>query len=456
MRALGAIKDDLLDVNCIPNSFEKYTSVSLKLKQREPNKYKTNYELVFKDSYLFLNASLEKLISSSTKFQILKRFFPEERDHSLLLRKGVYPYEYMSGWDKFSEKCLPSIENFRSKLKGEISAEDYSHAINVWKHFSCEDIGQYHDLYLKTDVLLLADVFENFRSLSLDVYALDPCHYFTLPGLSWDAALKITKAELPTLKDRDMHDMITKGIRGGVSMISHRYAKANNQHLPDYDPNKPSNYLMYLDANNLYGHSMLEKLPYSDFTFIEPENWPDLRIKLEQSLNGISENGYILEVDLEYPKNLHDDHNDYPLAPEKLDIKAEMLSAYNKSCMLMEDGSLAEELMNTPTRKLVTTLLNKERYVVHYKNLLYYESKGMRVKTVHRILQFREKNWLGKYINLNNELRTGATTEFEKDFYKLMNNSVFGKTMENVWKRVNIKLVTNAEKARKLISSSMV
>jgi Rho termination factor, N-terminal domain/Recombination endonuclease VII len=453
MRALGAIKDDLLDVNCIPNSFEKYTSVSLKLKQRETNKYKTNYELVFKDSYLFLNASLDKLISNSTKFQVLKRFFPEERDYSLLLRKGIYPYEYMSGWHKFSEKCLPSIDNFRSKLKGEISAEDYSHAINVWKHFSCENIGQYHDLYLKTDVLLLADVFENFRSLSLDVYALDPCHYFTLPGLSWDSALKITKAELPTLKDRDMHDMIAKGIRGGVSMISHRYAKANNKHLAYFDPNKPSNYLIYLDANNLYGHSMLEKLPYSNFTFIEPENWTNLRIKLKQSLEGISESGYILEVDLEYPKNLHDDHNDYPLAPEKLDIKPEMLSAYNKNCMLMEDGCLAEELMNTPTRKLVTTLLNKERYVVHYKNLLYDESKGMRVKTIHRVLQFKEKNWLGKYINLNNELRTGATTEFEKDFYKLMNNSVFGKTMENVWKRVNIKLVTNAEKARKLISS---
>jgi len=197
---------------------------------------------------------------------------------------------------------------------------------------------------------------------------------------------------------------------------------------------------------------MLEKLPYSDFTFIEPQNWTNLRIKLEQSLRGISENGYILEVDLEYPKNLHDDHNDYPLAPEKLDIKPEMLSAYNKACTLMEDGCLAGELMNTPTRKLVTTLLNKERYVVHYKNLLYYESKGMRVKTVHRVIQFREKNWLAEYINLNNKLRTGATTEFEKDFYKLMNNSVFGKTMENVWKRVNIKLVTSAEKAKKLIS----
>ena len=272
------------------------------MKPRGASKHKTNNELVFKDSYLFLSASLDKLISSSTKFPILKRFFPDKRDYSLLLRKGVYPYEYMSGWEKFSEKYLPAVENFCSKLKGEISSEDYSHAVNVWKHFGCENIGQYHDLYLKTDVLLLADVFENFRSLSLHVYELDPCHYFTLPGVSWDAALKITKAELPTLKDRDMHDMIAKGIRGGVSMISHRYAKANNQHLPDYDANKPSNYLMYLDANNLYGHSMLEKLPYNDFNFLEPKNWPDLKIKLEQSLKGISENGYILEVDIEYPK----------------------------------------------------------------------------------------------------------------------------------------------------------
>jgi len=446
MRALGAIKDRILQVSCIPMSTEKYTAVSLKLKADKPW---ASYELVFKDSFQFLSASLDKLVANSKDFKCLKHMFPIEDDFSLLLRKGVYPYEYMDGWDKFSELCLPAIDKFSSTLKGDVFAEDYEHARRVWEHFKCQNIGEYHDLYLKTDVLLLADVFESFRSLSLQVYGLDPCHYFTSPGLSWDAALKITKAELPTLKDRDMHDMIARGVRGGVSMITHRYAKANNQHLPDYDPTKPSEYLIYLDANNLYGNAMVEKLPYSDFHWMDkvPDDWSELKAKLTP------ENGYILEVDLEYPYELHDEHNDYPLAPENLEIKPEMLSEYNKICVEQEDGSIDKEALNAPARKLVTSFTTKERYVVHYKNLLYYESKGLRVKRVHRVVQFKEKAWLKEYILQNTDLRTKAKSEFEKDFYKLMNNSVFGKTMENVWRRVNIKLVTNEEKARKLISS---
>ena len=189
------------------------------------------------------------------------------------------------------------IEQFNSSLKGPIDEDDYDHAMNVWKTFNCKTLRDYWFLYLRSDVLLLADVFENFRSLSLKEYKLDPCHYYSAPGLSWDACLKLTKAKIPTLFDRDIHDMIQSGIRGGVSVISHRYAKANNQQVPDYDPKIAPNNLVYIDANNLYGFSMSQDLPCDEFEWHEDKCWNSLEHKFKCT-NGY---GYILEVDLEYP-----------------------------------------------------------------------------------------------------------------------------------------------------------
>ena len=144
---------------------------------------------------------------------------------SLLTRKGVYPYDYVSSIDKLKEKKLPSKDEFYSKLYDEhISDEDYQHAIQVWNTFNCQTLQDYHVLYLKSDVFLLADVFENFRKTCLKHYKLDPCHYFTAPGPAWDACLKETKQDLELLKDYDMLMMFEKGIRGGISHISKRYA----------------------------------------------------------------------------------------------------------------------------------------------------------------------------------------------------------------------------------------
>jgi DNA polymerase type B, organellar and viral len=196
---------------------------------------------------------------------------------------------------------------------------------------------------------------------------------------------------------------------------------------------------------------MMEKLPYNELKFIEPPECSNLKVMLEQSAAGQSDKGYILEVDLEYPNELHDSHNDYPLAPEKLQITPEMLSSYNEFEVENDDGPFTKEIMNETSKRLVTVLSDKERYVIHYKNLLYYVSKGLSVKKVHRVIEFTEKAWMQKYIQLNTERRTKATSDFEKDFYKLMNNSVYGKTMENVWSYMNVHLVTDEKIARKLI-----
>ena len=171
----------------------------------------------------------------------------------LLLQKGHYPYEYMDAWSRFEETALPLKEAFYSELKREgISDDDYAHAQAVWQAFECKNLGDFHDKYLETDVLLLADVFENFRETCLKHYKLDPAHYYTSPGLSWDALLKYTGINLELLTDVNKHLFVERGLRGGISMESRRYCKANNRHLSDYNPQEETSYIMYYDANNLY------------------------------------------------------------------------------------------------------------------------------------------------------------------------------------------------------------
>ena len=227
-------------------------------------------------------------------------------DINLLLQKGIYPYEYMDSFDRFQETELPPIGKFYSSLSDEsISKKDYQHAQEVWKTFNCENLGDYHDLYLKTDVTLLADVIQTFRRACMNAYKLDPLNYYTAPGLSWDALLKYTAIELELLTDYDQHLFIEKGMRGGISMASKRHARANNPGVPGYDPSEEHNHIMYYD---LYGWAMSQPLPYSGFKWVDkPPAEPG--------------KGCILEVDLEYPAELHESHNDYPLAPEGLKVK---------------------------------------------------------------------------------------------------------------------------------------
>ena len=223
------------------------------------------------------------------------------------------------------------------------------------------DMGEYHDLYLKSDVLLLADVFENFRNTCTKYYNLDPAHYYTSPGLAWDAALKMTDVKLELLTDIDMHLMIEKGIRGGISTITNRYSKANNKYMgDDYDYTKPSKYIIYLDANNLYGWAMCKPLPVKDFKWLNETEINDLDIMLHSDNN---KKGYILEVDLEYPEYLHSTHADYPLAPESLEVTKDMLSEYSKNLQNKF------QLSTAAAHKLIPNLYNKTKYVIHYRNL---------------------------------------------------------------------------------------
>jgi hypothetical protein len=233
----------------------------------------------------------------------------------------------MDSFEKFTETFLPPKEAFYNQMTQEhISDYDFAHACDVWKSFNMKTMRDYHNLYLRNDVLLLADVFENFRKLALTHNSLDPSHYITLPSYSWDACLKYTKVELDLLSDPDMYNFFEKGIRGGVSMISTRHAKANNPMCDDYNPDEKNSWIMYWDANNLYGWAMNESLPMSDFKWLSQKKIEHIDFT---TLHDNDATGYILEVDLEYPNELHDLHTDYPLAPERLELHEYMLSPYS-------------------------------------------------------------------------------------------------------------------------------
>ena len=286
-----------------------------------------NRNLVFIDSMQFMNSSLDSLVKnlSDKDFKYLSEKISDEF-LKLVKQKGVYPCEYMDSFKKFSEDKLPDRRRFFSSLKDDcISVKDYLKANNTWNVFKINTMGNYHDLYLEKDVLLLADVFEKFINTCLDYYGLDPCHYFSSPGLSWDAMLKMTKIELDLISNIAMHLFIKKRMRRGISFIAKRHSKANNKYMECYDSSKETIYITYLDANNLYGWAMSQYLPYSLFKWLNKKEISDF------CMNSVSENSsivYILEVDLEYPSELHDLHNDYPLVLEKFEVSQNMLSNY--------------------------------------------------------------------------------------------------------------------------------
>ena len=317
----------------------------------------------------------------------------------------------MDGWDKFKEKIQPGKKSFYSNLTLEnISEIDYAHANNVFKKYN---LGEYHDLYVRSDTLLLADIFENFRQSCLKNYELDPAHFVSLPGLAWQACLNNTNIELELLTDYDMLLMVEEGIRGGICHAVQRYAHANNKYMNDYDRKKKSSYIQYLDANNLYGKAMTEKLPVKGFT------WMDDISKIDEDFvkvyNKNDNKSYLLDVDVDYPSKLQNLHSDLPFLPERMVINN--------------------------TKKLVCNLNDKKNYIVHSNVLKQALDHGLKLRKVHRIIEFEQKAWLKEYIDVNTELRKKATNDFEKDFFKLMNNAVFGKTMENVRKHRDIKLV---------------
>ena len=509
------------DVSCIPRNEEKYITFNkrvlvdtivkmVKKKKKDKTEGHPEYaeydedtegteeweekkvniygNLKFIDWMNFMPTSLEKLVGNMERsdFKHTAKYF-QGKKLDLMLQKGVYPYEYMTGVEKFREKELPPKEMFASLSSGilldsddgmiepkHVFDENYCHAQEVFKENKCKNLGDFSGRYCTGDTLQLADVVEKFRDVCLEKYKLDPPHYINAPSLANDAMLKMTGIKLELLTDPDMYLFFEKGIRGGNSTVTNRYSKANNpdmgmirgktpkkimeeirmrtkveeqfsikaacKYFPDFskeeikdlkekmrngeifNANEIVKYIQYLDANNLYGCAMSQPLPVGKFKWLSEDE-----IKYYMK-NPSKIRSCTLEVDLEYPEELHDLHNDFSLAPEIVEVN--------------------------DTKKLIAHLGNRKNYVLHHKALHCYSKYGMKLTKIHRGVKYEESTFLEEYIASNTKSRKAAKNEFEKEFYKLMNNSVFGKTMENVRERSNIKIVNghNVKKLEKLIA----
>ena len=260
-------------------------------------------------------------------------------------------------------------------------------------------------------MVLLANIFEPFRDACLKHYSLDPAHFYT----AWKACLKKTGVRLELLTYPDMLLMFQRGIRGGITQAVHRYASVNNKYMGDlYDPSRESSYLQYLDANNLYGWVMSQLLPAGNFI------WVNIKPSQIHTLATSKIKGYLLEVDVRYPTELHDSHNGLPFMCERMEING--------------------------VKKLVPNLRDKKNYVIHIRALDQALRHGLVLEHIHRAIGFSQSDWMKPYIDFNTQLRTLTTNDFEKNFFRLMNNSVFGKTLENIRKHRNIKLVMSKDK----------
>ena len=400
------------DMEVIAKNKEDYINFSIKVPadsyiDKNGEEKDKLIELRFIDSFKFMSSSLDSLtknlVTGGKKLFGLEDF--SELQYDLLTRKGVYPYEYVNSWDRFNEAQLPPIDAFYSSLNmSSISEEDYQHTQRVWEEFGIYNLGDYHDLYLRTDVVLLANVYGACRDTCLKHYKLDPAQFYTCPGLAWKTCLKCTGIRLEL----------------GITQAVRKYASANNKYMGDrFDSKSESSYLQYLDTNNLYGWAMSQPLPTGE------SKWVDANPNEISELATRTDKGYLPDVDVSYPKELHNSHNDRPFMCERMEING--------------------------VEKLVPNLRDKKNYVIHIQALNQVLQHGLMLDGIHRAIEFDQSLWLKTYIDFNTQLRMAATNDFEKDFFKLMNNLVFGKTMENIRKHRNIKLVTTEEKYLRMV-----
>ena len=417
------------EIKIIPKNTEKYLSFSVGC-------------VHFKDSYQFLSESLAILVQNlmdkgPDHFVYVNKFIKDDEQRELLKQKGIFPYNYMKDVRVLRKKHLPKKEEFFNDLTCQhITKDEYDFAQKVWDRFSCKTFQDYTEIYLLADCLLLCDVFENFRSNCLQQYNIDPCYYFSAPHFTFDAFLRHSSLTLELLSDINQYLFIIKGIRGGMSMVSKRHAVANNKYVEGYNSSKSSSFILYLDANNLYGRAMQEYLPWKNFEWMSPHQ---LNYDFIKRLEPEGEVGCIIQCSLEYPVALHDYHSDYPLAPIKKSIPYGMLSPVAR--MICDKHKLKR---TTNVEKLLATVEDKDFYILHYRNLQLYVSLGLRVKKIHAGIIFKQGPIMKSYIDFNSEKRAQATNKFDTDFYKLLSNSLYGKTIENPEKRSKVKLCSES------------
>ena len=410
-KKLVDLKKDKVKFKIIPKTNEEYIAVE-------------DGCIRFIDSYRFLSESLDKLVKNLDEddFKILKKEFPEKWQY--LNKKLAYPYEYFNNIDDYKNPVDNlKKEDFFSQLKNDYPDEEIERTEEFFEIFNIKDGEELTRLYCKSDVILLAGIMEKFVKVSFEEYGIYPLYCVSLPGYTYQCALKYTDIKLQTLQDKDLILLKENNIRGGISSVmGDRYVKS--------DENKK---ISYMDATILYGNSMSQMLPYDEI-----EMWhghSDLYMNwLEEILNTPDDNeiGYFLEVDLKYPDDIKEKTKHFPFCPENKKINP---NKYNDHMNKIKPKNY------TKSKKLICDWTDKKKYLIHYKMLKFYVRHGMIVEKIHEIISFKQSKWLESYISFNTQKRNKAKNDFEKDFFKLLVNAAFGKFLENVRNRLEIELI---------------
>ena len=413
-KRLVDLKKEKVKFKIIPKTNEEYISVR-------------HGCIRFIDSYRFLSESLDKLVKNLDEddFKILKKEFPDKWQYQYLNKKLAYPYEYFNSIDDYKKPVNDlKKEDFFNKLKNDYpDDEEIKRTKEITEIFNIKDGGELTKLYCKTDVILLADVFEKFVKVSTEEHKINPLYCVSLHGYTYQCALKYTNIKLQTLQDKDLILLIENNIRGGISSVmGDRYVKSDE-----------NNKIIYADATNLYGHSMSQMLPYDEIEMwhADPNKyWRWLYEILNTSDD--SEIGYFLEVDLKYSDDIKQKTKYFPFCPENKKINPNKYNEYMKSIK-------PENYIKS--KKLICDWSDKKKYLIHYRMLKFYVRHGMIVEKIHEIISFKQSRWLEKYISFNTQKRNKAKNDFEKDFFKLLVNAAFGKFLENVRNRLGLEII---------------
>ena len=448
-----------LKIEVIPTNDEKFIALNygvyIETRGKKRGEVAIYEYLRFIDSFKFMPSSLSKLVQTlpHDKFTILDNFYRgySHEQRELLKHKGNFPYSYVDSFDKLNDLELPGIRHWKNILKDnsiDITYAELDQLKKVFREFNCEILKQFLELYLAGDVLQLACWFEELRSVCYKTYSLDCAQFYTTSNLSGSACLKVCQPQLELLTDRELLDVTERMIRGWIaSVFSSRLERANSPSLPNYDESKELASMIYIDANNLYGGVM--------FNYTLPEKAFELvtEITLEEILQTDDNGriGFVVEVDLEYPDAIHEKHSDFPILSDKQPIDPLELSEYQTQMKNILKVSATKK-----TNKLRQTIHPKSHYVTHFRNLKSFLEQGIIVTKILKDIKFHQSKWLSSYVELNTRRRQEATSKLDRDFFKLMTNSTFGKLCESLRNRVTVTFVRTEDELLKATSEGVI
>jgi len=438
---------------------EKYLALFANLRIDKSKGRAASFRIRFIDSLQLMPSSLATLVGNLvgankdySKLQHSSRMLETytNLEPNDICAKGIFPYSYVSSWEKLKEERLPPLQDFYDVLEEDITVteEEYRRAQKMFIAFGCCNIYDYQLRYLELDCRLLADVFEQFRHVIMNEDKFDPIHFLTISQLSYSSALKSANTSIGLITEEEMYRDVERCKRGGYAFVNKHYCKASNPYVnPGAEHTKQDIYLGNVDANNLYGNALRYPLPVGEFQYLTEDEFTSINWKTVDT-NG--QYGYFVVCDLLYPIDIHSSTCDLPLAPEVAEIKYDDFTPYMKSLHEQRNLKYNPQCKHPDryqaTTKLVAKCTDKLEYVVHFLVLQLYLKLGMQLGTVHRVIKFRQAPIFRDYIDFNTARRAAASNEFEKNLYKQKNCSLFGKSLENKRNRCDITLCNSHHK----------